>query len=328
MDNLVAGGPPPLPPRPTTSGRFQTRPYYSPNSYSYGGMYGINSSPGGYGTGYGYNAMPHFGGYGYGQQDFEGNPPEFVQFAEENTRPAFETIQSIVQSFSSISMMFESTYHALYSSFRAILGVIEQFSKMKLKLSEIVSSLALIRFLRKAYLRITKTALVGGHSDLGLDLEWGEAGCPSQTSSGGDKPRNWPVMLYLGLVIASPYFIWQMLKNQEKKKQPHQNPPWSQGVGEHYVAKVQYDFIAQNNNDLTIGKDEEIRIAPKELQSTVRGWLLAASKSGKVGLVPANYVKIIGKRLAAQSNPDIIRHSPPSPIDEPDFDRFFSTDRK
>ncbi|TRY64150.1 hypothetical protein TCAL_04000 [Tigriopus californicus] len=322
MDNLGGdggGAPPPLPPRP--SGRFQARPFYSGNSYSYGGMYGMNSGPGGYGAGYGYNSIPPYGGYGYNQRDFEGDTPEFVQFAEENTRPAFETIQSIVQSFSSISMMFESTYHALYSSFRAILGVIEQFSKMKLKLSEILSSLALIRFLRKMYMRLF-TNSASGHSDLGLDLEWGEAGCTS-SPSGPDKPRNWPVMLYLGLVLASPYFIWKMLKNQEKQTKPESSPPWSQGVGEHYLAKAQYAYIAQNSNDLTITKEEEIRIAPKGAQSTVRGWLLAANKSGQVGLVPANYVKVIGKRLAAESNPDIIRHSPPSPMGESDFDRLF-----
>jgi peroxin-13 len=39
-----------------------------------------------------------------------------------------------------------------------------------------------------------------------------------------------------------------------------------------------------------------------ELQPTVRGWLLASINGGqKTGLIPANYVKIIGKRRGKNS---------------------------
>ena len=62
------------------------------------------------GVGYGY------GGYGAAS----GADNRFIRLAEENSRPAFETIQSIVNTFGSISMMFESTYYALYSSFRFV----------------------------------------------------------------------------------------------------------------------------------------------------------------------------------------------------------------
>lgn len=42
--------------------------------------------------------------------------------AEESSRPAFESIQSVVYAVGSVAMMLENTFFALSSSFRAILG--------------------------------------------------------------------------------------------------------------------------------------------------------------------------------------------------------------
>ena len=51
--------------------------------------------------------------------------------------PAFQSIESIVHAFGSVSMMLESTFHAVHSSFQAVLGVAEHFSKMKLQVSQV-----------------------------------------------------------------------------------------------------------------------------------------------------------------------------------------------
>lgn len=42
--------------------------------------------------------------------------------AEENSRPTFDSIQSVVNAVGSVAMMLENTFFALTSSFRAILG--------------------------------------------------------------------------------------------------------------------------------------------------------------------------------------------------------------
>lgn len=42
--------------------------------------------------------------------------------AEENSRPAFDSIQSLVNAVGGVAMMLENTFFALTSSFRAILG--------------------------------------------------------------------------------------------------------------------------------------------------------------------------------------------------------------
>ena len=61
----------------------------------------------------------------------------FIQMAEESYLPAFQSIENIVQAFGSVSMMLESTFYAVHSSFQAVLGVAEHFSKMKLQLSQV-----------------------------------------------------------------------------------------------------------------------------------------------------------------------------------------------
>lgn len=47
--------------------------------------------------------------------------------AEENSRPAFDSIQSLVNAVGGVAMMLENTFFALTSSFRAILGKIYVF---------------------------------------------------------------------------------------------------------------------------------------------------------------------------------------------------------
>lgn len=141
--------PPALPPRTdVTRSRYSTYggmgsmygPYsrFSPGMFSYGGYGGSYRSP--------YSrympGMPH------------DSYNSFIQLAEESTRPAFESIESVVDIVSSISMMIESTYHAVYSSYHAILGVVDQFARLRDHLAEVLSFLALLRGLKYLCLKI------------------------------------------------------------------------------------------------------------------------------------------------------------------------------
>ncbi|CAG2068665.1 unnamed protein product, partial [Timema podura] len=104
--------------------------YNSMGSYGgYGGSgaYGASGAYGGYGGGYG--SYGGFGGFpgGYGMNRFgqmPSNDPEnrFIRIAEDSTRPAFQTLESMVQAFGSVSFMMESTFHAVYNTFRAVMG--------------------------------------------------------------------------------------------------------------------------------------------------------------------------------------------------------------
>lgn len=162
--------PPPIPPRPycqptTTQSLMynQMSPYGGTGMYGsagglfgsggmYGGGYGSYGLGGGYGGGYGMSGYNRFGGGGgmYGTGGYGGlNPsdPEnrFIQLAEESSRPAFQSIESLVMAISNIASMLDSTFFALTNSFRAILGVAANFGRLRGVFAQFWSTFALFR---------------------------------------------------------------------------------------------------------------------------------------------------------------------------------------
>jgi len=82
---------------------------------------------------------------------------------------------------------------------------------------------------------------------------------------------------------------------------------WAKGIGEHYLANVLFQFTPGLSGELGLETGKKIRIAPQSKQPRIRGWLLAAC-DGKTGLVPANYIKILGKTEGKQfQQPDVIQ---------------------
>lgn len=139
--------PPALPPRTDVTARSRYSTYgnmYSPYSRFSPGMFSYGGYGGSYRTPYS-RCMPGMPHDSYNS---------FIQLAEESTRPAFESIESVVDIVSSISMMIESTYHAVYSSYHAILGVVDQFARLRDHLAEVLSFLALLRGLKYLCLKI------------------------------------------------------------------------------------------------------------------------------------------------------------------------------
>lgn len=68
--------------------------------------------------------------------------------AAENSRPAFESIQSVVQSFNAVSMMLESTFTAMHMSFEAMLGVAENFTRLKSFMTKLYSTVVTFKLAR------------------------------------------------------------------------------------------------------------------------------------------------------------------------------------
>ena len=66
------------------------------------------------------------------------------------------------------------------------------------------------------------------------------------------------------------------------------------GEGDHVVGEVLYDFVAEGEDEISITAGESLKIAPKQRQPRIRGWLLASVDGNSKGIVPANYIKVGG----------------------------------
>lgn len=288
--------PPPLPPRPMEmSNNSGIIPGYM--AYNAPG-YGMNG-PTGYGHGmyggmYGNGIVGNYGGQ-YGYSNSESN---FVKLAEESSRGAFQSIESVVNAVSSVAHMLSSTHNAVYSSFRAVIGVVEQLSRLKYQLTTIVFSLSIFKFVQRMwrYLLVFLRLKPANYASV-EELAWTAINQPygSEVLGRSGSPVNWPAIMFWIAAIGGPWLIYkaifQMVQSVEERRK------WATGSGAHYTAQALYDFHAANDQELSFLNGELLRIAPKEEQPRVRGWLLASSQDGdRVGLVPINYVRIVGRK--------------------------------
>ncbi|CAJ0956433.1 unnamed protein product, partial [Mesorhabditis belari] len=312
--------PPPLPPRPTgdlnhapmgSNGMYGPS-FGAPMSYGvgysgYNGMYG-----GGMGGMYNSYGMGGYSGYGYGQQ-MDGN---FSRLAEESSRGAFQSIESVVNAVTSVANMLSSTHNAVYSSFRAVIGVVDQFSRLKFQFSSLLASIAVFRFLQKLwrYLLVLLRLKPANYASA-AEMAWSTAQTPIGADSlgGPSPPVNWPALFFWVVALGFPYMIYKcvsrMVQSAEEKR------VWATGAANHYRAEALFDFQAQSEQELSFMAGERLRIAPKEQQPRVRGWLLGSTSDGsKIGLVPINYVKVVGKQSSSPPPVDAFEKSfrPPS----------------
>ncbi|KAI8501474.1 Peroxisomal membrane protein PAS20 [Branchiostoma belcheri] len=349
------GGPSRAPPRPPPRPSRQ-QPGSSLNRYSPmygggyggygGGMYGVGGMYGGgmYGGGMYGNSM--YGGYGmnrYGTTNNGQSPSRFVQAAEESSRQAFQSIESIVSAFGSVSMMLESTFYAVYNSFRAVLGVADHFSRMKTHFAQIFSAFAVVRTLRYLYNKLL--VMLGRKVSAEAEAAWSSATTEAQASpleeDGKGRPKSWPIMLFLAVAVGGPWLIWRLLSSVADVAKPAETE-WANGNDDHVVGRAEYDFEAESEEELSFRAGDMLNFAPKDLQPKVRGWLLASLDGQSSGLVPANYITIMGKRRGRKHDQEAlddtfqmvqdmapssrsVQHSASLPNDLMSFDKSFRT---
>ncbi|KFM58077.1 Peroxisomal membrane protein PEX13, partial [Stegodyphus mimosarum] len=271
-NNQFSSMPPPLPPRPD--------PIYSPR---YGGLSGFGSyhspfsrySPGLYSGFGGYHQYPYSR---YGAIDNSSN--SFIQLAEESTRPAFESVESLVEVVSSISMMLESCYFAVHSSYSAILGVVDQFSRLKDRLAEVLSMLALLRALRWLCLKILYVLKLRKDNP-SVDAAWRSATEAVSNSSPFTEDTNksaWPFLFFIGLVVGAPWLMFKLLSKSITKKS-FDPSTWVKD-GKLAFAVTAYDFAATRPGELSFSAGEKLYLAPKGIRTSIpRGWLLACNRN-------------------------------------------------
>ncbi|KAL0811937.1 hypothetical protein ABMA28_009343 [Loxostege sticticalis] len=302
-------GPPALPPRPDLG---MQQSYGMNQGYSYGGMggYGMGTM-GGYG-GYGMGAMGGYGGYGggYGMGGMGMGSPyggyssfrpmygdmesRFIQMAEENSRPAFDSIQSFVNAVGSVAMMLENTFFALTSSFRAILGVAENFGRLRSLFAQFWSTFAVVRSLNWMVRKLM--VLMGIRTECEFKA-WAEAVAATQAGTATPEQRakgsSWPILMFFGVVVAAPYLVLKMLNGLSTSINERLNDPttWQNPLR----AVAQHDFAATSPQELSFSANQVLTLAPQHLQTQLwnTGWLMATADRQHAGLVPVNYIKVI-----------------------------------
>ncbi|CAG4939524.1 unnamed protein product [Colias eurytheme] len=304
QSTAVLVGPPVLPPRPDIG----VQPSYSMNSYGgLGGAYGMGGSygMGGY-SNYGYGGMGGYGMNSYGMggmgpyASYNRFPPygdienRFIQLAEERSRPAFDSIQSVVNAVGSVAMMLENTFFALTSSFRAILGVAENFGRLRTLFAQFWSTFAAVRTLNWLVRKLM--VLLGIRTECEFKA-WAEAVAATQTGTATPEQKakgsSWPILLFFGVIAAAPYIVLKMLNGlsnsiHERLQDPNswQNP---------LRAVAQHDFQASSPQELSFRRNQVLTLAPQHLQGHLwnSGWLMATIDRQFAGLIPVSYIKVI-----------------------------------
>ena len=300
---------PPVPPRPgrpdtrldyPSSGYMGGQYGYSPYTQHYSGYGGYGGSLGGYGGslgGYGGS----LGGYGGGLGGYEGSESSFVRDAQEGTLSAFSAIETIVRAVGSVALMLESTYMALSTSFRAILGLAEHFSRLKSSLLGAISGLSFLSRARSWLHRLLVLLRVRSPlRDAEFDSVWRSAALAGEITrveqlAPEQKFSLWPFLSFFTIILALPYLLWRLTKSFSAGPGEEDSLLWSEGKEEHVLLKANHAFSTQSPRELSFNEGDILIAAPKHKQPHVRGWLLA-SVDQKVGLIPANYMSIVGVR--------------------------------
>lgn len=314
----VPPAPPPRPHRPILGQNYVPHatnysPYASYGSYgtSFGGFSGIGaygSTYGGYGS-YGSYGMNRFG------YNLPGNDPEsrFIQMAEESSRPAFQSIESLVHAFGSVSFMLESTFNAIYSSFRAVLAVAENFGRLRTMFGRVYSTFAVMRILQWLYKKLLY--LIGlRRENFGREAIWQQAvGGTSELPVEMDSKdaRAWPILAFMGIMFSGPYLVWKLVSslNNFQSINPYNPKEWKQSKDISCRAVALYDFVAVSDKELSFNAGQKMMLAPKELQPhDAKGWLLATLDGSRVGCIPYNYIRVLSPAgqpasVSAQSIP-------------------------
>uniref|UniRef100_UPI00358ECD75 peroxisome biogenesis factor 13 isoform X2 n=1 Tax=Myxine glutinosa TaxID=7769 RepID=UPI00358ECD75 len=295
----AAPRPPPVPPRPARH-HYPSVSTYRPPLTSYGhpsgyGFYGSNAY-----DGYNPYGSNYSGGYGGVNRWNEASRPAssslFVRQAEESSRTAFQSLESIVHAFGSVSMMLEATFSAMSNSFRAVLDVADHFSRMRVHFARVFSAFALVRTLRSLYRRLLALLMLSPTEDAWRQSEAAGTATRDVGENGvnDNSVRSWPIMLFFAVILGGPYLIWKLLRNIVHDTDKGSN--WASGEDDHAVGRAEFDFLATTDEEISIRAGDLVILAPKERQPRVRGWLLASIDRHSVGLVPANHVRVLGLR--------------------------------
>lgn len=267
----------------------------------YGGMGGYGGF-GSYGMNSMYGGMPGAGMGMYGPMPFDPTNQSLGQTLENTTQQTFTLLHSIVQTFTGVSQMLESTFMATHSSFFAMVGVVEQFGQLRNALGSVLGLFGLLRWMKE---------LITGRPSNQLQGEFREFinGKPVQGPSPppGSRPNRKPLIIFLLAIFGVPYAMHKLVKVLSERQQQQQGqilPPLDPTVLT--FARALYPFQPTSPAELELKENEIVAIMGKLDPSTgaevdprmevETDWWKGRTRDGREGWFPKKWVQIIEKK--------------------------------
>ncbi|KAF8126162.1 Peroxin 13, N-terminal region-domain-containing protein [Boletus edulis] len=283
---------------------------YGSNMYGGGLGYGGMGGMGGYGYGGGmnsmYGGMPGIGGMGmYPGMGMDPNNPSLTQTLETTTQHTFSLLQSIVQTFTGVAQMLESTFMATHSSFFAMVGVIEQFNRLRDALGSVLGLFGLVRWMKE---------LITGRPSSSMHGEFREFinGRPVQgPGPPAPKPSKKPLVFFFLAIIGVPYAMSKLIKILNERAQQQQQSQVGTQSGSLdpsmlSFARALYPFTPASPSELALKENEIVAIMGKldpttgmevdprlEVESE---WWRGRTRDGREGWFPRKWVEILERR--------------------------------
>ncbi|KAF9239259.1 Peroxin 13, N-terminal region-domain-containing protein [Melanogaster broomeanus] len=271
------------------------------SSLGYGGMGGTGMGAYGYG-GYGmnsmYGGMPGMGGMGGmpGMGMYPGmdpNNPSLTQTLEATTQHTFTLLQSIVQTFTGVAQMLESTFMATHSSFFAMFG------HLRNALGSVLGLFGLVRWMKE---------LITGRPSSSLQGEFREF-------INGKPPSRKPLIFFFLAIFGVPYAMSKLIKILNDRAQEQQQGQIGTQLGPLdpstlTFARTLYPFAPSSPSELALKENDIVAIMGKldpttgtevdprlEVESE---WWRGRTRDGREGWFPKKWVEILERRKQAE----------------------------
>lgn len=281
--------------------------YGSYGGGSYGGGYGTYGGYGGYGGSYGgmgsmYGGMPGMYGMNGGMGMGPGGMP-LTQTLEATTQQTFGLLHSIVQTFTGLAQMLESTFMATHSSFFAMVGVVDQVGQLRNTLGSVLGLFGLIRWMRDV--------ITGRPTGMQSEFRQFVNGRPVQPAN-QPRPSRKPLIFFLLAIFGVPYAMAKLVAvlNARAQEQQAQNPQLGQIDPATLVfARALYPFTPSTAGELPLKPEEIVAILARldrnsgievpvaqgdaNLGSDSEEWWYGRTRSGTEGWIPRRFVELL-----------------------------------
>lgn len=226
-----------------------------------------------------YGGLPGMPGYGMqGAPGFDPMNPSLTQTLESTTQHTFALIHSIVQTFTGVAQMLESTFIATHSSFFAMVGVLDQFAQLRNALGGVLGLFGLVRWMRDLVTgqQHSASSLRNEFKDFvnGRPVQGGPSGAPAQ------RPSKKPLIFFLIAIFGIPYAMHKLVQLLVERQQRQQAEAAAAGGGllpgsvpgaalppldpsQLTFARALYQFDASSPAELSLKENEIVAIMGK-----------------------------------------------------------------